>query len=307
MKYWWVNQNQTYQHEVAGGYMWSPKTKVDGSRNHFYDTMEKTAPGDVVFSFADTFIKAVGVVADACVSAPKPTEFGSTGPSWGNEGWYVPVEFTELATTLRPKDHMLALGPTLPSVYSPLQANGNGNQVVYLTEVPAAMAAVLSGLLGGQVEDIQAGMPTLQIAAAAEEQRVRSDTSIPETERMQLVKARVGQGLYRSRVELLEPRCRLTGITDKRMLRASHIKPWAVSDHIEKLDGENGLMLSPHVDHLFDAGFISFAADGALLTSPQVAGDLISAWHLAETQVRVPLRPAQSVYMAHHRSEIFRA
>lgn len=54
MNYWWVNQNQTYAHEVAGGYLWSPKTNADGRRNQFYDNMTRTAPGDVVFSFCDT-------------------------------------------------------------------------------------------------------------------------------------------------------------------------------------------------------------------------------------------------------------
>ena len=54
MNHWWVNQNQTYVHEVPGGYMWSPKTNSNGARNRFYDAMTETQPGDVVFSFADT-------------------------------------------------------------------------------------------------------------------------------------------------------------------------------------------------------------------------------------------------------------
>ena len=24
MRYWWVNQNQTYRQEIEGGYLWSP-------------------------------------------------------------------------------------------------------------------------------------------------------------------------------------------------------------------------------------------------------------------------------------------
>ncbi|MEO8526672.1 MAG: HNH endonuclease signature motif containing protein, partial [Caldimonas sp.] len=64
------------------------------------------------------------------------------------------------------------------------------------------------------------------------------------------MKARI-QGRFRSRVELTEPACRLTGVKDRRMLRASHIKPWAKSSNLEKLDGQNGLMHAPYVDHLF--------------------------------------------------------
>ena len=43
MRYWWVNQNQTYVHEVGGGYLWSPKINADGSRNRFYDAMTEAA------------------------------------------------------------------------------------------------------------------------------------------------------------------------------------------------------------------------------------------------------------------------
>ena len=41
MRYWWVNQNQTYRHEVRGGYLWSPKRNANGARNPFYDSMRE--------------------------------------------------------------------------------------------------------------------------------------------------------------------------------------------------------------------------------------------------------------------------
>jgi len=43
MKFWWVSQNQTFDHEVPGGYMWSPKVNRDESQNHFYETMREVA------------------------------------------------------------------------------------------------------------------------------------------------------------------------------------------------------------------------------------------------------------------------
>jgi hypothetical protein len=76
-------------------------------------------------------------------------------------------------------------------------------------------------------------------------------------ERHQLVKSRRGQGVFRDNVESREPKCRITGVSNPRYLRASHIKPWRKSSDIEKIDGNNGLMLAPHVDFLFDRGFIS--------------------------------------------------
>ena len=33
MRYWWVNQNQTFRQEIAGGFLWSPKRNANGGRN----------------------------------------------------------------------------------------------------------------------------------------------------------------------------------------------------------------------------------------------------------------------------------
>lgn len=41
MRFWWVNQNQTYLHEIAGGYVWSPKRKANGVINPFYESMRE--------------------------------------------------------------------------------------------------------------------------------------------------------------------------------------------------------------------------------------------------------------------------
>jgi hypothetical protein len=38
MRYWWVNQNQTFRHEIEGGYLWSPKRNANGARNPFYES-----------------------------------------------------------------------------------------------------------------------------------------------------------------------------------------------------------------------------------------------------------------------------
>lgn len=76
MRYWWVNQNQTYKAEVGGGYMWSPKTNKDGGFNRFYENMKEIDVGDIVFCFADALIKTVGVVSSSDRSAEKPKEFG---------------------------------------------------------------------------------------------------------------------------------------------------------------------------------------------------------------------------------------
>src|SRR5215469_6582604 len=79
MRYWWVNQNQTYRHEIRGGYLWSPKRNANGARNPFYESMREVAPGDLIFSFANTRILAVGGAQSYCWESPRPEEFGIAG------------------------------------------------------------------------------------------------------------------------------------------------------------------------------------------------------------------------------------
>jgi len=91
MRHWWVNQNQTYRHEVQGGYLWSPKRNANGARNPFYESMREVSPGDLILSFMDTCILAVGIAQSYCWESPKPLEFGNSGQNWENVGWRVKV------------------------------------------------------------------------------------------------------------------------------------------------------------------------------------------------------------------------
>jgi hypothetical protein len=80
---------------------------------------------------------------------------------------------------------------------------------------------------------------------------------------------RKGQGVFRQNVMKVEKACRVTGVTRTEHLVASHTKPWRDSDNTERLDGENGFLLTPTIDHLFDKGFISFENNGKLIVSPR--------------------------------------
>lgn len=280
MRYWWVNQNQTYQHEVRGGYLWSPKLKSNQARNPYYDFMREVAPGDVVFSFANTRIGAIGYATSHAYEAPKPIEFGNAGAYWDQIGWRVDVLFTPLQGPIRPADHMQALLPLLPKRYSPLRQNGAGLQNVYLTVIPQDFAVALIDLIGveGRIlaapsamrDQFQPSSPGLGQLEWEEHEMlgVQTDTTLPETERKAVILARRGQGLFKQRVMEIEKVCRITGVTRVEHLRASHCKPWRDSDNEERLDGENGLLLTPNADHLFDRGFISFEDSGDVLISP---------------------------------------
>src|SRR5665811_1939636 len=275
MRYWWVNQNQTYRYEVQGGYLWSPKRNANGARNPFYESMREVAPADLIFSFMDTRILAVGIAQSYCWESPKPLEFGNAGQNWENIGWKVKVNFTELANKVRPKDHIEILRSLLPERYSPLQPNGNGLQSVYLTEIPTALAEVLIGLIGQEMSPITILATKVRPVSTDDldswerkiEQVVIDDTSIPETERLAIIRARKGQGLFKERVGKIESKCRITGVENLVHLVASHCKPWRDATNAERLNGENGLLLTPSIDHLFDRGFIGFEDFGRLVIS----------------------------------------
>src|SRR3546814_510706 len=102
-----------------------------------------------------------------------------------------------------------------------------------------------------------------------EMEQVIADQTIPETTRQAVVMARRGQGLFKQNVQRIEAFCRVTKVDRIEHLRASHCKPWRDASNVERLDGDNGLLLTPDVDHLFDRGFISFEDNGTVLVSPR--------------------------------------
>jgi hypothetical protein len=272
--------------------------------------MKEVLPGDVVFSFFDTFIQAVGIAQGRATTAPKP-EFGSAGAVWDSIGWLVEVDYFLLPVPFRPREHMQALARLLPQKYSPLRANGDGLQGVYLAEVSQDMAGGLAFAGNIELDVIRSALaPTPssdesadegEIDAAQDPKTVRGDV-----ERLQVSLARRGQGVFKYNVRLIESRCRLTGVRDHRHLRASHIKPWHASSSEEKVDGSNGLLLSPHVDHLFDRGLISFRSNGEILKSPLLPRDVMSQWHLDSIQSAGEFSGEQDRYLEYHRDEVLR-
>ena len=310
MKYFWVNQNQTYHHEVDGGYLWSPKTTANNRRNPFYDSMKDVAIGDIIFSFKDTFIKAIGVVTKTAYTSPKPVEFGEVGDNWEKEGWAVEVDFHEIDNTIRPKDNMNELLPTLPVKYSPLQANGNGIQSVYLANIPEQMAKAIMQLIGSEAEDIVSTFSVEQILKTNEEDEIAKEILqnpiLQETEKIQLTKSRVGQGTFRFHLERIEKRCRVTHLDNSKYLIASHIKPWKDSTNMERLDGNNGLLLSPHIDKLFDKGFISFSDCGEIIISDKLDQKIFESWSIDKKMNVGLFNENQMKYLHYHRENILK-
>lgn len=300
--------------EVAGGYLWSPVSEAHGARSKFYDNMRRAAPGDVVLSYADAKVGRVGIVADFAISAPKPEEFGSIGAYWNSTGWLLPVEWLDATLSVRPKNLIDRLAPMLPTSHSPIQAtSGNGNQKAYLAEVSKSVVDLVLDA---------AGLPPGMLLAAPDrtvadfaaklddivELNIQHDTSLNQTIREQLIRARRGQGIFRKRVLDTEPMCRITGIDKPNLLIASHIKPWRVCrTAAERLDGSNGLMMAPHADFLFDRGLLGFEDDGRPMFSSHLTDEDADklGMHIVQRPPPRPLRDDSRGYLHHHRSSVF--
>jgi len=165
MNFWWVNHSQTFRHEFFGKYIWSPKRKRNDHINPFYETMREVAPGDVIYSFADGAVQGFGLARTHCYTSPRPDEFGHIGQAWNEVGWRVDIDFQKFTEPILPTQHMQAIGPTLSERYSPIRANGYGNQGVYLAQIPQAMALIIAQLASPELLGIIQG---IQVADAAQ-------------------------------------------------------------------------------------------------------------------------------------------
>ncbi|MEN5062132.1 hypothetical protein [Luteimonas sp. TWI1416] len=161
MAFWWVNHKQTRDLEVRGGCLWSPFRNKNGAFNQTYENMTLVRPGDLVFSYADGQIGAIGQVTEAASASPKPTEFGDVGASWGNEGWLVSVYFTPVPKPLRTKTHAATIAPLLPAQHSPIHSNGHSNSSCYLASISDALGHKLLDLLGIEATPVFASRYTI--------------------------------------------------------------------------------------------------------------------------------------------------
>ena len=133
-------------------------------------------------------------------------------------GRKIDVTFRELTNRIHPKSHIVELRGLLPEKYSPLRANGDGLQSVYLAEVGRPFAAALFRLIGGeanQVADVAKEVdraealspsrePDLEKWEEHVEQDIRQDSKIPDTQREAIIQARVWQGKFRANVQGVE-------------------------------------------------------------------------------------------------------
>ena len=125
--------------------------------------------------------------------------------------------------------------------------------------------------------------------------------------RLSVIKTRVNQSIFREYLLKKYPHCCLCNVKEPSLLVASHIKPWSVSDKIEKLDIDNGFLLCPNHDQLFDQGWISFDDTGKILISEGLSQEDRCFTNVSENmKIHFPLTAGNRVYLKYHRENIFK-
>jgi hypothetical protein len=142
----------------------------------------------------------------------------------------------------------------------------------------------------------------------ADQFRAKTQSLPKTTEAERMVVQRVGQDLFRSALlDYWQGSCCVTGLAEPSLLRASHIKPWAkCSSDNERLDVFNGLLLAPHLDALFDDGWISFSDQGGMLVSKHLSAAARAQLGIAPGWSIQGLKTAHTGYLAYHRENEFR-
>ncbi len=294
MSFFWVNHGQTYEQEIDGGYIWSPTHKKikDKEFEHWsYNYMKTVEPGDIVFSFARSCIQAIGYAVSAYQDCERPAGY-PTEPDWSNKGWKVEVDFIRLKKPFRPKDYFNQIQPLLPERHTPLDRNGGGCQGCYLTRIGKDLGLYL---LNSNNIDI----PNTTIDSS-------EDIAAKRTEKSAITLQRLGQPYFRKKlIEKYSGKCQVTGIKLNELLRASHIKPWKLSNDQERLDPNNGLLLASHIDILFDTGLISFDDGGSMLYSNSHISELFMSQNIPSRKIIINDKTRN--YLAWHRDNIFKA
>jgi len=145
----------------------------------------------------------------------------------------------------------------------------------------------------------------IDLSGEISDERKKNYKKPSKTERKGIVTSRVGQGWYRTEIlKKWDYKCSVTGCEIQKILISSHIVPWRDSNEEERLDVDNGLLLSPDFDGLFDKYLISFNDDGSMLVS-----DKINIIELSELGININMKlrfvnDGMKKYLKRHREKL---
>lgn len=119
-----------------------------------------------------------------------------------------------------------------------------------------------------------------------------------------VINARVNQGIFRDLLLKKYIKCCLCDVENHTLLIASHIKPWAESKPKEKLDVDNGFLMCPNHDKLFDKGYITFDNGGKIIISDRLTENDRSFLNV-DNRMHIELTESNKKYLKFHRENVF--
>lgn len=122
-----------------------------------------------------------------------------------------------------------------------------------------------------------------------------------------IVTVRINQGKFRDLLlKRYNNQCCLCGVKTQMFLTASHIKPWADSEPKEKSDVDNGFLMCPNHDKLFDKGYITFDDDGKIIISDRLTENNRVFLNVdSKMHIELTLTEGNKKYLKFHRENIF--
>jgi hypothetical protein len=290
--YYWVNQGKTLKEESNGGYLWAPIKDKQGKTPYHWGTMNKLKQNDLVFNYSKGFIVGYCIIISNPYNAPIPSEFKDV--EWEDNGIMADANYIKFKSKISIIDFYNSCSSYLPEKYSPIN---NSNDVKanqgYLYEISDKVAEVI--LLLAEEDQL---LENIRISKL-------SDRIFDITTRDSIVNTRILQGEFRRRIlHKWKNQCAISGCTITSILIASHIIPWREADNFQRVDIDNGILLAPNYDALFDKHLISFNEIGDIIISNTISKKDLKSLGITGTEKIKNLSEGNIKYLKVHSSRL---
>jgi hypothetical protein len=294
MAYWWLNQKEDDLALLAEeGMVAVPRRDKLGKTNPGYVVAADMQPADIGFVFVGGELDGVFTVA-----GPPQDDAIEMAPDFHRRAArLVPVLYFELAVPVRVEETTLRLRNLLPAFDSPLQTDSAGRDTAVFR---------VNDALGERLVSLAANAEPMAAAMGEAMAEAIGFSDLPESEKDDLIEARLGLGRFADTVRSLwDNACCATGVTVEALVHACPIKPWVHCTNDERLDPENGLPLVPNWHLAFSTGMVAFDDDGALLLSADLPADEARKAGI-DPDFRLAVKgERQRAYLAWHRRDTF--
>lgn len=296
--FFWANVGSFYQEVLNGHFLWAPAYLINKngvkSRQAGWETVKKVKAGDIIFCRRGLEIAYIAEATTDAYAALTPKERKNHQET---DGYKIEVQLTVLNSPLLIDDFKSTVINDYNEYCTPLLFDKNHDLCEqYMVSIPTEMGEFLLDYFASQ---------GLSVSWKKEDYDSNNKKLLEGSTKDAIVKARIGQGIFRSNLLSKDLKCRVTGTSDERLLIASHIKPWAASSNTERLDTNNGLLLAPHIDTLFDKGLISFTDEGDMLVKDQSVKDALTCWSIDHKANFGEFSKEQSKYLQYHREQVY--